>query len=442
MQQAKFFMLNTYFRKRIIKGEGCVFMDKKRQEDYHFVKEHIKKEPRDKKSFGVLVGRMAVAGAVFGVIAALVFCVFRPVFENLFSRPQQQVELPEEEVAEPEEKKEPEQVIIKEEQQMDLKDYQVLQNKLYSVGKKANRSVVLVTGVKNAKDWFNSDYETEGQGTGIILAETNQKYLIVTEKKLIADAKQIEVSFYNDETVEAQLVAYDGNTGIAVLGVEKKLLDKGTTERVSAAKIGSSNVLSQGTVVIAIGSPLGEAFSVLTGNVTAADNKITTADMNYDIITTDIVGTKNGSGALLNLDGQVVGLIMQGYSNADNRNTVTALGISKLKDLIERLSNGIAPAYLGLEISSVTEEIAREYHLPEGIYVKNVRLDSPAMEAGIQIGDVVVKMNDEDILTEAQYEEVIRNAKSGQQIRVTVKRMGADGKYQEVICTAALNILK
>ena len=416
-------------------------MDRKKQEDYHFVKEQIKKKPMDKKDFRVHLGSSVLFGVIFGVVAALVFCAVRPVLEEWFSKDEQKVSLSEA-VEEPPEKSEPEQVYITKTQQMELNDYQVLQNKLYGVGKEANKSVVSVIGVKKAKDWFDSDYETQGQGAGIIIADANQKFLIVTEKKLIADANQIEVSFYNGVSVDARLEAYDGNTGIAVLSVEKKHLDTETKKQVQVAELGSSAALLQGTMVIAIGSPLGEIYSILTGNVTASDNEITTADTNYDIITTDIIGTENGSGALINLDGKVVGLIMQGYGNKDNRNTVTALGISELRELIEGLSNGVAPAYLGLEISTVTGEIAEKYHLPDGVYIKNVRVDSPAMEAGLQTGDVIVQMNGEEILTEGQYESFLQDAKKGQEVKITVKRMGAGNEYQEVICKATLNILK
>ena len=420
-------------------------MDRKKQDDYHFVKEHIKKKPEDKRRFFVSPVHIVISGIVFGVLAALAFCASKPVFDNLFGSQEQKVQLSGSEdsvSAEPEPETKSEQVYITEKQQMELEDYQILQNKLYSVGKEANKSVVSVTGVTSRKDWFDSDYETQGQGAGIIIADTSQKFLIVTEKKLIADATQIEVSFYDSASAEANLVAYDGNTGIAVLSVDKKLLNETTKQKVTPAEIGNSGIVSQGSLVIAIGSPLGEVYSILTGNVTASDNEITTIDMSYDIITTDIIGTDISSGALIDLDGKVVGLIMQGYGTESNRNTITALGITEIRGLIEKLSNGKTPVYLGLETSTVTDEIAEEYALPDGIYIKNVYVDSPAMEAGLQTGDVLVKINQQEILSESQYETFLQSAKSGQEIKITVKRMGSDGTYQDVACTAVLRELQ
>ncbi len=423
--------------------KGAFVMDKKRQEEYHFVREQIKKMPPDKRKQAARLGWVLLCAVVFGVVAALVFSVMRPVFEDYFSARNEQVSLSEEETeelsAEPE--PEPEQVYITETQQMELTDFQVLQNKLYAVGKEANKSVVSVTGIKNTQDWFDSDYETKGLGAGIIIADTTQNFLIVTEKKLIEDASEIEVTFYDEASASAELLAYDGDTGIAVLSVGKEALSKETRDKVVAAELGSSAVVPQGTIVIAIGSPLGDAFSVLTGNVTSSGNEVTSADANYKVISTDISATEDSSGALINLDGKVIGLIMQSYSRNGNVNTVTALGITDIRNLVEKLSNGISPAYLGLEISTVTDDISREYNLPKGVYIKNVRVDSPAMEAGIQTGDVVVKIGSTEILTEEQYEDYLQDAKAGQTVRVTVKRMGADESYQDVVCEATLDVL-
>lgn len=421
--------------------EGVFVMDKKKSEEYHFVKEQIKKMPANRKKQGATLGWVILLAVVFGIVAALVFCVMRPVFDACFSNQNQQVSLSGDEAVEEQEEPEPEPVYITETQQMELKDYQILQNKMYEVGKEANKSVVSVIGIKNKLDWFELEYESHGLGTGIIIADTSQKFMIVTEKKLIADANQIKVTFYNDETADAQLVAYDGNTGIAVLSVEKTLLTPETRERVAAAELGSSSVLSQGTMVIAIGSPLGDAFSILTGNVTSTGYEVSTADANYKVISTDISAVENGSGALINLDGKVVGLIMQGFSRQGGQNTVTALGISEIRDLVENLSNGNTPVYLGLEIDTVTEEISKEYNLPKGVYIKDVCVDSPAMEAGLQKGDVITKIGEENIMTEDAYESYLRDAREGQTVRVTVERMGSDGEYQEVVCQATLGVL-
>ncbi len=412
--------------------EGCFAMDKKKQEEYHFVKEHIKKIPVDRKKLRTrLIGTILLA-VLFGVVAAFVFAALRPVFDNLLHQKDNTVVISGQDETSDEVPEESDPVYITEAQPMEPEDYQVLQNKLYAIGREANKSVVAVRGIGETTDWFENAYQTESQGTGIIVADTGDDYLVVTEKKVISDTNQVDVTFYDDSTASAVMQAYDENTGIAMLRVEKRQLSADTTNRVEAATLSNSSALSQGTIVIAIGSPLGEPFSILTGNVTSSSHEVSTVDANYKVISTDINASDAGSGALINLKGEVVGLMLQSYSTREAQSTVTAIGISQISKLLEKMSNGESPAYLGLEISTVTSEIASANQLPKGVYIKQVSTDSPAMQAGIQVGDVLTKIGGKEILTAEQYEDYVLNAKDGQQSTVTVKRMGADGKYQDL----------
>ena len=411
-------------------------MDKKKQEEYHFVKEHIKKIPPDRKKRRMSLGWTILLAAVFGVVAALVFCAVKPAIERLFQSKNEQVVLSSDETKEADTADEP--VYITETQQMDLNDYQILQNKLYAVGREANKSVVSVKGIGQTTDWFDTEHVMENQGSGIILADTNGRYLIATERKLIAEANQIEVSFYDDSTAEAELIAYDGTTGIAVLSVQKSQVSEDTQNQVAAATLGSSSALTQGTIVIAIGSPLGEPFSVLTGNVTSSSHEVTATDANYKVISTDINAGSGGSGALINLNGEVVGLILQSFGTEAAQSTVTAIGITEIRSMLEKMSNGDTPAYLGLEVST----IAKENKIPKGVYVKNVAQDSPAMQAGLQNGDVITQIGNTELTSAEQYRTCLLQEKEGQQEKVTLQRMGADKKYQEMTVEVTFDAAK
>lgn len=405
-----------------------------KQEEYHFVKEKRKEIPPNRRKRAKSLGWTVVLAVVFGLVAALVFCCVKPAMEKLTAKKEDTVVLSADEEEETEENADVQSdpVYITETQQMELADYQVLQNKLYAVGREANKSVVAVTGIGQATDWFEDSYQTKNQGSGIILADTGSQYLAVTEKKLISDADHIEVTFSDDSTSPARLVAYDGNTGIAVLGVEKSELSQETLNRVEAATLGNSSGITQGTMVIAIGSPLGEPFSILTGNVTLNTQEVSTLDANYRVISTDISANTGGSGALININGDVVGLIMQDYGREDDQGTVTAIGISEIRALVEKMSNGETPAFLGLEITTVTADLAEENQLPEGVYIKSVQEESPALAAGLQAGDVIVKIGTTEILTDDEYEDYLLSVKAGDADTVTVKRMGADGTYEQI----------
>lgn len=435
-------------------------MSDTQKEEFDFIKEKIKSKPINKKRIVKQVIKTAGLGVIFGVTACLAFTLLQPVLKNALEEPEDQAfviprddenpdteteteteQQPMETETEGEDTQEPNTQIIEVPRDLELEDYQELQNKLYAVGIQANKSIVTVTGVKSDTDWFNSSYETAGLASGIIIAKNGQELLVMTEKKVIADAEAISVTFQNGSVAEAVLKKYDGNTGIAILSVPLQGLDELVANNVQAAELGNSYRVAQGDVVIAVGSPLGSNYSILTGNITSINNAVSTIDSSFTVFTTDIVGSSKGSGVLLNLQGQIVGLVMQDYSSQGDENTLTALSISELKEIIERLSNNQDITYLGLKVSTVTREIEEDHGLPRGVYIKSVEMDSPALAAGLQNGDVIISINDQEILTVDQYEQYVRKLEPGALVRIVIMRQGMDG-FTEITCQAEAGILR
>lgn len=422
---------------------------KQDEQDFAFIKEKIKDKPINKKRMLIHMGYDILCAIVFGAVACLVFVCLKPhIEEEMQSKKNQTITIPKDEQLQVEEEnpdetdqqpQEPDTVYVQEE--LGVEGYQNLQKELYAIGKQANKSVVTVTGVTSGTDWFNTPYESQNQAAGIIIANNGQELLILTEKKVIADAQSMSITFSDDETVPATLKKYDGNTGITVIGVALTDISEDTMNKITVATLGNSLVLSQGTVVIAIGNPLGANYSILCGTITSVQNKVTTIDNNYTIFTTDMVGSENGSGMLVNLSGEIVGLVLKDYSNQGDRNTITALSVSELKQVIEDLSNNKDIPYLGLRISTVTEDISDKYSIPEGVYVKTVEMDSPAMAAGIQEADVIVKMNGEEITSVEQYNQLLMGLNPGSEVKITVKRQGAE-EYVNLECSAAVGVLQ
>lgn len=420
-------------------------------EEFDFIKEKIKNKPINKRRLVRQAVKAAGLGVIFGVSACVAFTLLRPVLEEKFYEQEKPVytipkdtfdteteQQPQE--TEQQEPEEPDTQIVQVPRDLEVKDYQKLQNKLYAIGIQANSSIVTVTGVKSDMDWFNSPYETEGQTCGIVIVKSTDEILIMTEQKIIQDANAITVTFCNGSVVSAQLKKYDGNTGIAILSVPLEALDEVMVDSVLPVELGNSYQVSQGDVVIAVGSPLGSNYSILTGNITATNNSVSTLDASFTVFTTDIVGSMDGSGVLLNLRGQVVGLIMQDYGSKGEENTLTALSISELKEIIELLSNDQNIGYLGLKVSTVTSDIEKEYELPRGVYIKYVEMDSPALAAGLQNGDVIVSLDDNKIVTVEQYQQYIRKLPAGTTLKIGIMRQGNEG-YTELTCTAEIGTL-
>lgn len=466
-------------------------MQEKEKGGFSFINEQIKEKPLNKKRLIKKALFTVVLAVIFGTVAALVFSLLQPEFSNWFYPEEKSVvTIPKDDVTETEEtgqddtqesteqkdtenngqqgeNKEPENgqqeteeagnsqqeqtdepetehntgdISNNEMQELELADFQKLQNKLYAVGKEANKFIVTVTGVKSDTDWFNNPYESKGQASGIIVAENGMELLVLTERKAIADAQEIYVTFINDAVVKAEMKKYDGNTGIAVLSVKTSELTESTKNAITVAVLGNSLTVTQGTIAIAIGSPLGTNYSILTGNITSTTNSISTIDHNYSVFTTDIVGSSNGSGALVNVDGEIIGIVMQGYSSAGDENTLTAISISELKALIEMLSNGQDIPYIGLEVTTVTAAIEREYEIPKGAYIKDVCMDSPAMAAGLQNGDVITEIDGDEILTAENYEKKLLSLKPEDTVEVKIERQGPEG-YTEITCTVEVSVL-
>ena len=421
-------------------------MQENKQDKYEFISEKIKEKPVNKKKLFYHVCFVVILAVVFGLVASVTFVLSQSKMEELL-HPQEDptITIPKDEPEQETETEEPDtetetaepdseaQIVY---EQLTLSDFQALQNEMYAIGKQANKFIVAVTGVKSNTDWFNNAYESKGQGSGIIIADSGQELLILTERKVIAGASSVYVTFVNDTSVEASIKKYDGNTGITVLSVPVSEIDSDTV-----AVLGNSLGLTQGTLALAVGSPLGTNYSILTGNITSSSYSISTIDANYDIFTTDIVGSRNGSGALINLNGEVIGLVTQGYSSEGDQNTLTAISISELKPVIEMLSNNKDIPYIGLEVTTVTNTIAKENDIPKGVYIKDVKMDSPAMAAGLQSGDVITEIDGDAVISVDGYQTKVLSLTPGDVVDVTIQRQGKDG-YTEIKCPVTVSVLQ
>jgi serine protease Do len=426
------------------KGEVMVENGQKKREEtnreYDFIKERIKDKPLNRKRVLQRILLTVVLAVIFGAVSCFVFVELQPTMEKWLAdtdkEEEEQVTIPQDEVEE--EKKEEEPEVIIETQQLETSDYQALYTKLYAIGKKANRSVVTVTGVTNETDWAEASYESEGYASGLIVAKNRKHLMILTDYETVSDAQKMEVTFVDGSTVNATLKKYDANTGLAILNVSLEQMQDSTQEAVEVAQLGNSYQISQGRVVLAIGSPLGGSYSVLPGTITSTGNEISTVDHLYTEFTTDMTGSTQGSGALINLDGEVIGIIRSDDSTENGLHTISALSVSELKPVIEALINGEDLASLGVHITTVTDDIAEKYELPTGVYVKSVELDSAAFEAGIQTGDVITAVNGIEMKSVDDFENWIGSALAGSTAYITLKRYGS-GSYKEVSCSAVLS---
>ncbi len=203
-------------------------------------------------------------------------------------------------------------------------------------------------------------------------------------------------------------------------------------EELPIVKFGYSNVRNlAGTPVVAIGSPMGVSNSMGYGIITGSSTVLSMTDRNYKLILTDISGSQNASGVLFDLQGRLIGIITNNKSKSDMKNLVNAYGIAELQKTVEKMSNASAVAYMGIRGGDVPKEANQNLNVPYGAYVEEFELDSPAMHAGIQSGDVIVGMNDKNISSFNEYSNALMEMEPGQIVEVTVMRQ-AQEEYKEM----------
>lgn len=405
---------------------------------YKFMKETIKKEPPDRKKWLLRCLLFFCAAVIFGLIAALTFAVAEPKISAALNGPER-VDIPADEAPDPEGDASAEAEVTETptptpteapDQEITLEDYENLYKEMLAVAEIPKHALVTVIGITNQMDYFNQNYENQQQITGLIVAEEGQDLFILTEYRIVENVERIQVTFWDSSTVDAIYQRHDANTGLTILKTEVANLSESTRDGMEVAPLGNSYSVSQGDPVLALGSPMGYSDSVAYGVVTSVTNKISTLDTEYNLLTTDILGSPEGSGILINLEGEIVGIIAQNYSS-DSKNIVTGLAISQIKSLIESLSNNEARPYIGIKGQDVTEALSERTGIPKGVLVNSVAEDSPAMFAGIMEYDVIVQVNGEKVQTLRQYQEQLSKCSPGQTVKVTAMRRGAEG-YTEM----------
>ena len=179
--------------------------------------------------------------------------------------------------------------------------------------------------------------------------------------------------------------------------------------------------------MIAIGSTQDNGHSMNFGMISSVA-KTAVTDSQYTVMTTDIAGSGSESGILADLEGNIIGIISQGVGESLYSPTITALGISDMKYMMEAMSNGESIPYLGITGYEISDSVSRQNAVPQGLYIKEVAADSPAMYAGIQVGiDILTEIDGEQIKTMQDYITQLRSHIPGETLRLKLKRRGLDG---------------
>ena len=286
-----------------------------------------------------------------------------------------------------------------------------------------NSVVSIRTSATSGTNFFGQAVETASAGSGFVL--TADGY-IVTNYHVVKDADTVTVTMYNGDEYNALYVGGDEDYDIAVIKVEATGLP--------AVTLGDSSTLNVGDHVLAIGNPLGElTFSMSGGMVSSVNRTINVDGTPFNMIQTDAsINPGNSGGPLMNSYGEVVGIVSAKYSSYSDE-SVEGLGfaipINDVYAMIEDImTNGYVTnkPYLGIFGGSMTEQMAAQYRydISEGVFVYSVEEGSAAEKAGLQMGDVITKVDDTDISTMEDLTAVKKQYSAGDTVTFTVYRQG------------------
>lgn len=286
-------------------------------------------------------------------------------------------------------------------------------------------SVVSINCSAVSTNIFGQQTESASSGSGFIY--TADGY-IVTNQHVIANASSINVTLYNGDTYPATLVGSDSDYDVAVLKIDAKDLP--------AVTLGSSTDVNVGDTVMAIGNPLGElTFSMSQGIVSCVNRAINVEGTPFNMIQVDAsINPGNSGGPLMNLYGEVVGIVSAKYSSYANT-TVEGLGFaipindvqSIIKDIIENGSVG-NEAYMAITAGTMTQQMAAQYKInaTEGVFVYSVEDGGAGDKAGLKLGDVITKLNDTQITSMEDLSAAKKGFKAGDTVTLTVLRDGKE----------------
>ena len=415
---------------------------------------------RNQNSFQKKAGTTIALAVIFGLVAAVVFQAANFAADRFLNTGKSSVQI-----------KTTDSVDLQETASDDSTADKVLSDSengtVAAVAQASMPSVVAITtvSVQEIPSFFgysSHQYKSASTGSGIIVGDNDDELLIATNNHVVDGATTLSVCFIGDDVanaetetvnagdngdlnvedaVSAKIKGTDADNDLAVVAVKKSDIPEDTLNQIKIAQIGSSDDLAVGQQVVAIGNALGYGQSVTSGWISALNRTISTDDgtNSTGLIQTDAaINPGNSGGALLNMKGELIGINSAKYADSAVEGMGYAIPISKAKPILEELMNretrekvdSSKKGYLGVSLANLTTEAIEMYNMPTGAFVRSVEDDSPAQEAGICKGDIIVKFDGQKVSDGDDLLDKLQYYKSGEKIEAVIAR-ATNGEYEE-----------
>lgn len=315
-------------------------------------------------------------------------------------------------------------------------------SEITEIAQNAMPSVVSITnmGVTEVQSFFGGvrQQESVSAGSGIIISQNDSELLILTNNHVVEGSDTLTVSFIDEESVEADIKGTDSTRDLAVVAVKLEDIKSSTMDKIAVATLGDSTKLKVGEPAIAIGNALGYGQSVTSGIVSAT--KRTLEGFEGELIQTDAaINPGNSGGALLNANGEVIGINTVKIAVNEVEGIGYAIPISDVSDMVTKLMNRETRSkvseeeqgYLGIEGVDVTSSSAEMYNMPTGVYISKLVENGGAERAGLSKGSIITGFGGVSVSDMEALKEQLQYYRAGETVEVTVQVPGAKGEYEE-----------
>lgn len=400
-------------------------------ENYSFIKETIKEQPTDRKRLAGKFLTAAVCGVIFGACAAGTMALIVPkALERFGTAPDQKAvvtltpSVKAEQVTPTPEATEQEKTSASTAWQNDLSDG------MSQIAEEPRGALVRISAAGEDSDLLDDSFLEYGDEEGFVFLKNSEAFYILTVSDQMQEADKFTVTFSDGTVTDGILCKKDLRTGFFVIKVPFTSVDEETQEKIPAAPLVTADDMKQTESVIAIGSPSGDYDSLMGGTITSVTGTLKVADEEYGMLTTDMVGSEEGGGILLNSSGEVAGIIWN--QEEDRTNVIRAVETAQLRPLLESMANGEDICYIGIMGATISSYQSENLDVPRGVYVDAVDEDSPAMTAGIQNGDILHALDGQEVQSMEEYASVLQGLNKGTRTTVNVYRKNPFGEYEDV----------
>lgn len=320
-----------------------------------------------------------------------------------------------------------------------------VKSEVANVAESVMPSVVSIVNlsVQEVQNFFfggTTQYESQSSGSGIIIGQNDAELLLVTNNHVVQGSKTLTVTFKDGKSLEAQIKGVDSDLDLAILSVPLSSIEKSTMEVIKVASLGDSDALRVGEPAIAIGNALGYGQSVTAGIVSALNCTIESYE--GKLIQTDAaINPGNSGGALLNANGEVIGINTAKVSDEQVEGMGYAIPISDVVDILNELMNKetrtkvpeSARGALGIKGITVASDMSQYYNMPEGVYVSEVIKGGGADKAGLPVNSIIVKIDGNSVDSMEELQEELQYYKVGDTVELTIKVQDRSGYVKEKI---------